>query len=94
MRLRDTFVIEDLQGREVATIREKKLVLRESMKTMRAGATIATVYKAHFTPFRNKFTVDVEGTRISSPRGYPAPRVRASAAEKAWSPAYRSTGSR
>ena len=28
MRLRDTFVLEDLQGREVATIREKKLALR------------------------------------------------------------------
>ncbi len=61
MRLRDTFVLEDLQGREVATIREKKLALRESMKTMRAGTTIATVCKARFTPFRNKFTIDVEG---------------------------------
>jgi hypothetical protein len=31
-------VIEDLQGREVATIREKKLALRESMDVLRAGA--------------------------------------------------------
>ena len=54
MRLRDTFVLEDLQGREVATIREKKLALRESMKTMRAGATVATVCKARFTPFRSR----------------------------------------
>jgi uncharacterized protein YxjI len=61
MRLRDTFVLEDLQGREVATIREKKLALRESMNILSAGTTIATVRKARFTPFRNKFTIDVEG---------------------------------
>src|ERR671921_668473 len=61
MRLHDTFVLEDLQGREVATIREKKLALRESMNILRADTTIATVRKARFTPFRNKFTVDVEG---------------------------------
>jgi uncharacterized protein YxjI len=61
MRLRDTFVLEDLQGREVATIREKKLALRESMSILRAGSTIATVRKARFTLFRNKFTIDVEG---------------------------------
>ncbi len=61
MRLRDTFVIEDLQGREVATIREKKLALRESMNILRAGNTIATVRKARFAPFRDKFAIDVEG---------------------------------
>jgi uncharacterized protein YxjI len=69
MRLRDTFVLEDLQGREVATIREKKLALRESMNILRAGTTIATVRKARLTPFRDKLTIDVEGGRISSPRG-------------------------
>src|ERR687894_2932345 len=61
MRLRDTFVLEDLQGREVATIREKKLALRENMNILRAGATIATVRKGRFTPFRDKFKIDVEG---------------------------------
>ena len=54
MRLRETFVIEDLDGREVATIREKKLALRESMNVLRAGTTIATVPKARFVPFRDK----------------------------------------
>jgi len=61
MRLRETFVLEDLQGREVATIREKKLALRESMNILRGGTTIATVRKARFMPFRDKFTIDVEG---------------------------------
>ena len=63
LRLRDTFVIEDLDGREVATIREKKLALRESMNVLRAGATIATVRKARFAPFRDRFSVDVVGGR-------------------------------
>jgi uncharacterized protein YxjI len=61
MRLRDTFVIEDPRGREVATIREKKLALRESMNILRAGATIATIRKARFAPFRDKFAIDVKG---------------------------------
>jgi uncharacterized protein YxjI len=63
LRLRETFVIEDLQGREVATIREKKLALRESMDVLRAGNKIATIRKARFAPFREKFSIDVEGTQ-------------------------------
>ena len=61
MRLRDTFVLEDLQGREVATIREKKLASRESMNILREGTTVATVRKARFAPFRDKFKIDLEG---------------------------------
>ena len=94
MRLRDTFVLEDLQGREVATIREKKLALRESMSILRAGTTIATVRKTRFTPFHNKFTIDVEGGRTSSPRGTSCTTSTSFAAETMRSPAYRSTGSR
>jgi len=60
-RIRETFVIEDRQGNEVATIREKKLALRDSMKILRGGDTIATIRKAWISPFRDKFTVDVEG---------------------------------
>jgi len=61
LRIRETFVIEDMQGREVATIREKKLALRDSMSILRGGDTIATVRKAWFTPFGDKFEVDVAG---------------------------------
>ena len=61
LRLRETFVIEDLRGREVATIREKKLVLRESMDVLRAGSKIATIRKARFAPFRDRFSIDVVG---------------------------------
>lgn len=61
LRLRETFVIEDMQGREVATIREKKLALRESMNILRGGTKVATIRKARFAPFRHKFSIDVPG---------------------------------
>jgi uncharacterized protein YxjI len=63
LRLRETFVIEDLQGREVATIREKKLALRKSMDVLRGGAKIATIRKARFAPFRDKFSIAVDGAQ-------------------------------
>jgi len=61
LRIRETFVIEDRQGHEVATIREKKLAIRDSMAILRGGKTIATIRKAWISPFRDKFTVDMEG---------------------------------
>jgi uncharacterized protein YxjI len=61
LRIRETFVIEDMAGREVATIREKKLAIRDSMKILRDGKTVATVKKALFSPFGDRFGVHVEG---------------------------------
>jgi uncharacterized protein YxjI len=61
LRFRETFVLEDLRGNEVATIREKKLALRDSMKILRGGRTVATVRRAWFAPFRDRFVVEVEG---------------------------------
>jgi uncharacterized protein YxjI len=43
----------------VATIREKKLALRDSMNILRDGETIATIRKAWLAPFRDKFTIDL-----------------------------------
>ncbi len=63
LRLRETFVIEDLDGREVATIREKKLALRDTMNVLRGGTTMATIRKARFAPFRDKFAIEVVGGR-------------------------------
>ena len=61
LRIRETFVMEDMAGREVATIREKKLAIRDSMNILRDGRTVATVRKALFSPFGDRFGVDVEG---------------------------------
>jgi uncharacterized protein YxjI len=59
LRVRETFVIEDMRGNEVATIREKMLTLHDSMSILRGGETIATIRKAWLTPFRDKFTIDL-----------------------------------
>jgi uncharacterized protein YxjI len=61
LRIRETFVMEDMGGREVATIREKKLAIRDSMNILRDGKTVATVKKALFSPFGDRFSVDVDG---------------------------------
>ena len=50
-----------MDGAEVVTVREKKLALRDSMKLLRGGETIATVRKALIAPFRDKWSVEVEG---------------------------------
>ncbi len=59
LRIRETFVIEDMYGNEVATIRAKLLALRDSMDISRGGDVIATIRKAWFTVFRDKFVIDV-----------------------------------
>jgi uncharacterized protein YxjI len=61
MRIRETFEITDMQGREVVTVREKKIAIHDSMKILRGGETIATVKKALISPFRDKWVVDMEG---------------------------------
>ena len=60
LTIRETFVLEDMSGREVATIREKKLAIRDSMNILRGGDTIATVKKALFSPFTDRFDVEVK----------------------------------
>jgi uncharacterized protein YxjI len=61
LRIRDTLVIEDLQGREVAAIKKKLVAVRDTMTIERAGQTVATVKKAMVSPLRERFTVEVAG---------------------------------
>ena len=61
LRLHDTLELKDLDGNEVATVHKKVLSIRDAMKVERGGETIATVRKALFTPFREKFTAELEG---------------------------------
>ena len=60
MRLRETFVLEDASGREVAEIQERKLSIRDKMAIERDGETVATVHKA-LVGIRDRFAIDVEG---------------------------------
>lgn len=60
LRLHDTLEIKDLDDNEVAKVHKKMLSIRDAMKIERGGETIATVRKAMFTPFREKFTAELE----------------------------------
>ena len=59
MRARSTFILEDVAGREVAKIQEKRLSVRDKMKIERGGETIATVHKA-LMGIRDRFAIDIE----------------------------------
>jgi len=57
-RIRDTWVLEDVGGNEVASIRERKLSLRDAIK-IEFGGQEATVKKA-MIGIRDRFHVEVE----------------------------------
>ena len=59
MRVRDTWVLEDAGGNEVARIREKKLSIRDAI-TIEIGDTEAKVKKA-LVGLRDRINVEVEG---------------------------------
>src|SRR3954471_4469409 len=58
LRLRQTFVLEDVAGGELARIRERKLSIRDKMQIERGGDTAATVHKA-LVGIRDRFAIDV-----------------------------------
>ena len=59
MRIRQTFVLEDPDGNEVAKIQERKLSVRDRMAVERDGSEVATVKKA-LVGFRDRFSIDLE----------------------------------
>ena len=59
LRIRKTFVLEDIAGTELARIRERKLTIRDRIAIEREGDTAATVHKA-LVGFRDRFAIDVE----------------------------------
>ena len=58
-RIRNTLVIEDAAGNEVATLKEKLVSVRDVMTIERGGQVLATVKKALFTPLRERFEVEL-----------------------------------
>ena len=58
-RVRQTFVLEDASGREVARIQERKLSVRDKVAIERGGDKVATVHKA-LVGIRDRFAIDVE----------------------------------
>jgi uncharacterized protein YxjI len=59
LHLRQTFVLEDASGDEVARIQERKLSIRDKIAIERGGDTAATVHKA-LVGIRDRFAIDVE----------------------------------
>ena len=59
MRLRDTWVMKDAEGRDVAEIKERKLTVRDKMK-IELGDRTATVTKA-LVGVRDRYHVEVDG---------------------------------
>ena len=60
LRIRQTFVLEDATGREVAKLQERKLSVRDKMEIERDGRQLATVKKA-LVGIRDRFSINVEG---------------------------------
>src|SRR4029453_236219 len=60
LRVRQTFVLEDAHGNEVAKIQERKLSVRDKMAIERGGDSLATVRKA-LVGIRDRFSIDVAG---------------------------------
>jgi uncharacterized protein YxjI len=58
-RVRQTFVLEDVSGNEVARIQERKLSIRDKIAIERHGDAAATVHKA-LIGIRDRFAIDVE----------------------------------
>jgi uncharacterized protein YxjI len=69
LRARSTFVLQSPSGDELFKIQERELRIRDTMKVERDGDTVATVKKALVTPFRDRFTVQLEAGGELSAKG-------------------------
>jgi uncharacterized protein YxjI len=61
LSLRDRLVIKDPSGREVAEVHRRLVALRPTYQIEIGGKPAAEVKKHFFTPFHDRFTIDVPG---------------------------------
>jgi uncharacterized protein YxjI len=67
LRARETFILERPSGEEVYKIQKKDLHIHDTMKVERDGKDVATIKKALITPFRDRFSVELDdGTELSA----------------------------
>lgn len=59
--LRDRLVLRNPAGQEVAEVHRKLIALRPKYEIKIGGREAATVRKHFFTPFRDRFTIDIPG---------------------------------
>jgi uncharacterized protein YxjI len=61
LTLHDRLVLRDPDGREVAQVRRKLVAMRPTYQISVGGEQAAEVRKHLFTPFHDRFTIDVPG---------------------------------
>jgi uncharacterized protein YxjI len=61
LTLRDTLIVRDLAGQEVAQVRRRLIALRPTYEIMLGGQATAEVRKHFFSPFVDRFTIDIPG---------------------------------
>ncbi len=67
LRARETFILERPTGEELYKIQKKALHIHDTMKVERDGKDVATIKKALITPFRDRFSVELDdGTELSA----------------------------
>jgi uncharacterized protein YxjI len=59
--LRDRLVLRDPDGREVAEVRRKLVAMRPTYEVEIGGEDAARIRKKMFTPFVDRYTVDIPG---------------------------------
>jgi uncharacterized protein YxjI len=67
--VRHKIVIEDPSGAEVASVHRHLVALRPTYEIRIGGEKAAEVRKKLFTPFRDKFTIDVPGPEDLTMKG-------------------------
>ena len=67
LRARETFILESPSGEELYKIQKKAMHVHDTMKVEREGKDVATIKKALITPFRDRFSVELDdGTELSA----------------------------
>jgi uncharacterized protein YxjI len=61
LTLRDRLVIRNAAGQEVAGVQRKLIALRPTYEISIGGEQAAQVRKHFFTPFRDRYTIDIPG---------------------------------
>jgi uncharacterized protein YxjI len=69
LRVRSTFILESPSGDELFKIQEKKLRIHDTMEIEHDGDTVATIKKALVTPFRDRFSIELESGGELSAKG-------------------------
>jgi uncharacterized protein YxjI len=69
LSLHDRLVLRDPEGNEVAQVHRKLVALRPTYKVTVSGEEAAEVRKHLFTPFGDRFTIDVPGPDDLEVRG-------------------------